>query len=244
MVPEQFAGRKVLTEHEKDAPIASAMANRTKPNAVNKLSPQQRVRVEMVKRGLKTGALATAIGYKTDSLTNLLNGNMTSHAAQCRIEDYLGMPFWSTPDEFAARQCEGKIKGLLRELTTRWGGQAAAMDNLAREYQALTAKLGINMVVLVLDGAPDSPVWKSADNDEPFHVELAAARAGTFDSSRMFDGCYVCFYYASQSQFAPTLTVLKKGIETRGLLDHARLFYIESESGTWVQVWPATAERF
>lgn len=80
------------------------MANRTKAVAVNILTPLQKVRIEMVKRGWKTGELAKRIGYKTDSLTNLLCGNMTSHAAQCRIEDVLEMPFWSTPEEFGARQ--------------------------------------------------------------------------------------------------------------------------------------------
>lgn len=80
------------------------MAKLTKAVAVEKLTPLQRVRIEMIRQGIKTGELAKKIGYKTDSLTNLLCGNMKSHAAQCRIEDVLGMPFWSTPEEFFARQ--------------------------------------------------------------------------------------------------------------------------------------------
>ena len=86
------------------------MANHATHIAVDNLTPQQRVKIEMIRRGWKTGTLAKKIGYKTDSLTNLLCGNMTSHAAQCRIEDVLGMPFWSSEEEFATRQAHKPTK--------------------------------------------------------------------------------------------------------------------------------------
>lgn len=84
--------------------LAVLKTETTQPKAVNKISPGQAVRIELIRRGWKTAGLARRIGYGSGSLSNILSGNIVRPAAQCRIEDVLEMPFWSTPEEFAARQ--------------------------------------------------------------------------------------------------------------------------------------------
>lgn len=204
-------------------------------------SPAQRVAVELIRRGWKRADLAKVVGVTPKILTNVLCGNKPGKAMWLKIEEVLCLPLVSTSEEIIARlDTPEKLKAYERALLERFGGQVASSENFGQELQQITAALGLTIVVVQFDGSPNSPFWKSGDTAEPFAEEIAKARAGQFDDAKMLEGSWFCFYHVSD--LAKALTVLKKGIEQRGLLDHARIFYIEAETSGWRMVWPATGE--
>lgn len=74
--------------------------------AVNK-EAGAKVRIELLRRGWKVRDLANKISLASDTVTNVLCGKRHL-SARIAIEDVLEMPFWSTPEEFAARQRAAK----------------------------------------------------------------------------------------------------------------------------------------
>lgn len=208
--------------------------------AVNKAGAQ-RVRAELNRIRKDVPWLAGQLGLRSGTVSNVISGCNRGESTKQKIELVLNLPAWSSAEEFIARlDTPQKVQAYKRAIFERAGGQIAAQENFGKELQEITAKLGLTIVICQFDGSHDSPFWNSGDTGEPFRLELSQARAGEFDSAKMIDGSYFCFYHVSD--LAKALSVLKCGIESRGLLDHARIFYIEAESSGWRMVWPATGE--
>ena len=66
------------------------------------------VRQELRSRGWMVKDLADRIGVSSRYLSNLLAGNTHSGTAKIQVEWLLGRAFWSTEEEFAARQRDGE----------------------------------------------------------------------------------------------------------------------------------------
>ena len=184
---------------------------------------------------------AKAVGLSSGALRNVLCGNKPGIDAKRRIEDFLGRPFWSSADEFAARQdTEAKRRHCLSAVQGMMASTWAASENFGTELQSILGPLHIDIVVVQFDGAPQSPFWKCTGTAEPFVRELEEAKSGAmFDSSMMLDGSYFCFYHTTN--LGKTLRVLKSGLEALELLDRSRIFHVEKEAG-WRMYWPATGE--
>jgi hypothetical protein len=57
----------------------------------------------MIKRGLEAADLAKALGRKRGTIYNVILGT-PSRKLRIKIEDFLGVAIWSTPEKFASRQ--------------------------------------------------------------------------------------------------------------------------------------------
>ena len=79
------------------------MTNTQQQDIAVDISPEQKVRIELVRRGWKTAGLAGRIGLASKTVTNVLSGKRHLSARRA-IEDIFEKPFWNTPQEFAARQ--------------------------------------------------------------------------------------------------------------------------------------------
>jgi lambda repressor-like predicted transcriptional regulator len=213
------------------------MAKPTPQGKAADRSKSDKVKSELLRRGWKFAEFSRRVGLSPEYLTNILCGNTPRKSAHLRIEDALLLPIWSTPEEFAARQnSQEKRQRYASALKERTCYDLAALDNHLAEFQKIIDGLGLTIVCAQFGAGPENPFWKSGDTSEPFQKELSGARAGAmFDSSQMLSGNYFCFWHTSD--LAATLRVIKSCFEARGLLNHARLFYIESESG-WRIVWP------
>jgi hypothetical protein len=115
----------------------------------------------------------------------------------------------------------------------------AALQNHSAELQNCLEKLGLQIVVVQFSGAGDSPVWNQPDVEGLLSAEIEASHAGSHDSSYMAGGQLWAFYHVSD--LAKGLRAVKQALESRGLLDHARIFHIETEAG-WRLYWPNSGE--
>lgn len=70
------------------------------------------LRAELEKRNIYPHQLAAALGIPPRNLENELARGMRNPLMQVRVEDHLGMPFWSGADEFASRQRLTRILGV------------------------------------------------------------------------------------------------------------------------------------
>ncbi len=200
------------------------------------------VRAELLRRGWKTADLAGRIGVSADSATNIIIGNQESASGRKRIEDCLGTAIWSSTEEFFARQNSAEqLHNYESALQQRLTASFAAQQNLSSEFQQLCEKVGVNIILVQFDGDLKSPVWGGADVAKSFEEELDRDNAGSLDSVMMLEKSYFCFYHTRK--LGKALSIIKGGIEKMGLLEHARIFAIEAESG-WRVYWPATGELF
>ena len=124
---------------------------------------------------------------------------------------------------------------LLKKLTADF----AAIQNHSEELQAILGKLGLEIVVVQFAGGHDSPVWNQPDVEGLLSAEIESSHAGSHDSSYMAGGSLWAFYHVSD--LAKGLRAVKQALESRGLLDHARIFHIETEAG-WRLYWPNSGE--
>lgn len=61
-------------------------------------------RREMEKRGWNAHALAAMCGYKSRTISNALAGDLAREKVWQKIEDVLGIPLITRPEEFHRRQ--------------------------------------------------------------------------------------------------------------------------------------------
>ena len=194
--------------------------------------------MELIRRGLKTGDLAKAIGYKTDSLTNLLCGNMKSHAAQCRIEDFFGMPFWSKQEEFAARN-KDKMNNPRFSIPADEASSPESIDpadyNRCHEWGEIIGKLGLGLVCVQV-----RPDW-SADGEsqlgESIGSELHAAGLGHCDSTQWHPKLRH-FFYIQQSRLADALALIKSSLERRNALARCAIAHYDVGAALWRGFYP------
>jgi len=62
------------------------------------------LRIEMIIRNLRMDALAAACGVTRPSLSSQFTANFPSRRMRLVVETVMGMPFWSSREEFGARQ--------------------------------------------------------------------------------------------------------------------------------------------
>lgn len=116
------------------------------------------LRAELEKRNIYPHQLAAALGIHPRNLENELARGMRNPLMQVRVEDHLGMPFWSGADEFASRQRLTRILGVdpwllsVRELHRR----ATDARLPGRGYAATKAAL-IELLASHLSAAVPSP---------------------------------------------------------------------------------------
>ncbi len=219
------------------------MAIQTKPGAVNKLAPLQMVRCEMIRQGLKTGDLAKKIGYKSDSLTNLLCGNMTSRAAQIRIEDVLGIAAWSTPEEFAARQNSQlnqmkKPRFLVSEAESGAPIKTvfdAADDNSEHVWALTISKLGFVIVAVQVRADWSNP--GELEIGETIGADLSGAALGHFDSTQALPKLRH-FFYCDVTRLADALSFIKSALDKRGILSRAAIAHYDVNEALWRGFYP------
>ena len=59
--------------------------------------------MQLLRRGLKPADVGLALGVSGDHVSNVVSGSLRSHSLQQQLEDYLGMPFWSSVEDFRRR---------------------------------------------------------------------------------------------------------------------------------------------
>jgi hypothetical protein len=116
----------------------------------------------------------------------------------------------------------------------------AALEHHTAELQRILEQLGLQIICVQFDGAPSSPFWSQSDADSPLDSDLLREHAGVFDSGAMAGGSWFAFFHVPD--LGRGLRVIKQALESRKLLNHARIFHIETESNGWRIYWPATAE--
>jgi hypothetical protein len=114
----------------------------------------------------------------------------------------------------------------------------AALQNHSEEYQSILEKLGLQLLVVRFEGDAGSPVWTHPDVGENIGAELDASGAGSFDSSHMAFGSLFCNFHVAH--LAKALGVLKRALESRGLLGCSTILHAETEAG-WRVYFPPTA---
>lgn len=205
-------------------------------------TPAEIVRSELLRREMKLSDLAKHVGLTPKSCTNTICGNNISDPARHRIENFLGLPIWSTSEEFAARQNSPEQKECyIAALQARLASTSAAQFNFGTDLQKIAEQMGITIIALQLDGDKDkaNPVWNQPDLKAIFREELLNERCGSWESAMTLDGCIWNFYHVATKTYAKAVRVIVKALNERGLQDRARVFLCEPESG-WTQYHPPT----
>ena len=181
---------------------------------------------------------AKSLGVTRGYLWNILTGRMKSARLSQKYKILKG-------SQAGARQVmqDGHDAGwrdfYAREkpaLLQKLSADFAALQNHSTELQTILEKLGIQIVAVQFSGDQTSPLWNQPDVGEPLSSDIAQSGAGSFDSASMVGGSWWCFYHVTN--LARGLRAIKKALEDRNLLEHARIFHIESEAG-WRIYWPA-----
>ena len=113
-----------------------------------------------------------------------------------------------------------------------------ALQNFDTEFQELLERFGGSVVIVAFDSKTDSPVWKINNIAQTLAAELQPA--GRFDSCVVRGEFYFCCYHMFDLPVA--LLTLKQSLESRGLLDLARILVGEPDNKGFRVYWPATAE--
>jgi hypothetical protein len=70
------------------------------------------IRMEFLRRGLKSADVGLQLGVSGDHVSNVVSGSSRSRALRVQLEGLLGKAFWSSRADFLARQ---RPVGLKRE---------------------------------------------------------------------------------------------------------------------------------
>lgn len=65
------------------------------------------LRIEMIKRGLSMRDLARMTGFSLEGLSTAFSARFPCHRSRARVEKAIGLPLWSSSEEFSVRRrCE------------------------------------------------------------------------------------------------------------------------------------------
>ena len=117
--------------------------------------------------------------------------------------------------------------------------RSAAKENLTPQFFKILTACGLEVVIVLFESSPNSPIWKEKAIGQELGRELEANHSGRFDSFIYLPGAQWFFYHVSD--LGKAMETLKRGIEARGLLAIATLLH--AETAQELRVWyPPTAE--
>jgi hypothetical protein len=119
--------------------------------------------------------------------------------------------------------------------------EIAAADNLSPEFFKTLSALGLEILVVRLEAAKDSPVCEHAGIERELERELQAIRAGQFDSSYFTLGAQWHFFHVATGDLGKAMACVKDALAGRGLLDISIIYHAETFQ-EWRQWHPPTAE--
>ena len=119
--------------------------------------------------------------------------------------------------------------------------EIAAADNLTPFFFNTLATLGLEILVVRVQAANDSPVWEHAGIERELEKELQAIQAGQFDSSYFPPGSQWHFFHVAKDSLGKAMQCVKDALAARGLLEISTLYHAETFQ-EWRQWHPPTAE--
>lgn len=83
------------------------------------------IRMEFLRRGLKSADVGLRLGVSGDHVSNVVSGSSRSRTLRVQIEDFLGTAFWSSREDFLARQ---RLAGSTGETRTEQTQEGRAIE--------------------------------------------------------------------------------------------------------------------
>ena len=116
-----------------------------------------------------------------------------------------------------------------------------AAQNFQPAFFGIVTQLGLSVVAVIFKGvASNHPIFQHAELDEALGRDVREAKCGQFDSN-FYHPCERWLIFHA-TNLAKCVSVLKAGLEKRGLITHAKIAVAETPDE--LVVWyPPTAER-
>lgn len=191
------------------------------------MARQKPTRSNVRRPGLRAAAKDLAVNYS--HLRRVVIGDRSSVSLMTRYRNWMNTAPKAGMNENPPNKSAGP--------TTR----DAALENLRPELFAILDRLGLQVVLVLIQAELGSPVWAFPKIGKDLGAELQSAEAGHFDSDTFFPGEILLVFQSNR--LAKAMTTLKASLDARSLLSISTLLHVEAPGE--IRVWfPASAELF